>query len=221
MINWSFKDICVCVTSSYQQFQILYCTCYWICMFYKHLLHCSFTGCQGQNKLILDLSQKAFLWQHMKCSTLHFWRFPWLISCDVLCRLMGYRIDVFPLKSLISIIKSISKKSAAVEEIWDLVVPGIKGLTKPRCIVYVQLESFYGLHLRKCKTYFLVSCTTQTCAALIKGLCCTLQKSQSFSEASHPKTLHYLTPKGHTATSRKYLLLHTNTAGKIYIRRKS
>lgn len=49
---------------------------------------------------------------------------------------MGYGLDLFPLKSLITITKATPKKFAAVEEISDLAVPGIKRLAKPGCIVY-------------------------------------------------------------------------------------
>lgn len=94
---------------------------------------------------------------------------------------MGYGIDLFPLKSLITVIKSTPKMFAAVEEISDLAVPGIKGLAKPGCVVYVQLEkSSYGLYVREYKTFSLVSCTTRSSVAPIKRLCCTLQRSQNF-----------------------------------------
>jgi len=78
---------------------------------------------------------------------------------------MGYGTDLFPLKSPITIVKSTPKKFAAIQEISDLAVPGIKGLAKPGRIVYVQLEeSSHQLCIRECKTLFCLLHQTKQCS---------------------------------------------------------
>lgn len=72
---------------------------------------------------------------------------------------MGYGVDLFPLKSPVTIIKFTPKRFAAIEEILDLAARGIKELAKPGCVGYVQLKaSSYGLYLRERKTSLLVFC---------------------------------------------------------------
>lgn len=54
------------------------------------------------------------------------------------CFIQSYGLDLFLLKSLITVIKYTPEKSAAIEEISDLAVRGIKGLAMPGCIGHVQ-----------------------------------------------------------------------------------
>lgn len=136
------------------------------------------------------------------------------------CFVRSYGIDLFPLKSLITVIKSTLKKFAAVEEISGPAVRGVKGFAKPGWTVCAQAESSCGL-----RNFYFWSPARPKAAQGDETVTLHPQRSQSFSwrpsrvfrrfQCTFPRT------RRTNGDEQQMLSLYTPAQrGKIHIRRK-